>query len=226
MTTELSTQRSTGLSSIMADAGLDMDISDIVIPRIHLMQKMSQLVDEKIAQPGEIRDSVDHALLGSEKHPLQIAIASVHRTLITFKNGDYFSTEALTRENNELPWEEKLDGDVIKRQKAYNFLVLLPITQCEGLPYVLSMKSTNSAAAKWINGKILRETMNGGDYRKLVFELSVQKEKNDKGSFYTYRPKLLSDLLSDEMSARVSQWTERVAKREIKVDGESTRDEI
>ena len=61
------------------------DVSDIIVPRILLMQAMSPQVTNAQAQMGEIRDSIDGALLGNEKHPLDIVICHRFKTISVMK---------------------------------------------------------------------------------------------------------------------------------------------
>lgn len=212
---------STELALLGADTGLDIDLTDIVIPRILLMQKMSDLVEEGQAAAGEIRESVDGALLGSEKHPMKFIVVAMHKQLLIWHDGEFKEVQPLTMANKNFLWEEmaEVDGKLTKitRNKAFAYYVLLPDLEEEGLPFVLSLTKTNTPAAKWINKKLIDAAMKRQGPESLTFTIVPRKEKNDKGSYFVYSPALLAEKPTPAMIERARYWQQALGQRVMTV---------
>lgn len=119
----------------------DILSSDVVIPRLLLMQGMSDLVKTRKAQAGDIVRSVDAYKMGSpdatfEFIPLSTPIPSwiIERKLEGNNRFTYFSREKRTAKNEMAPWQYTADMDgnegkgniQYRRIKCLSLYVLLP----------------------------------------------------------------------------------------------------
>ena len=211
------------------------DVSDIIVPRILLMQAMSPQVTNAQAQMGEIRDSIDGALLGNEKHPLDIVICHRFKTISVMKGdkGEEFGGILPgTPENWMLPYEEneeQPDGGFVKiqRRKTYNYYVLPLELDGEGLPFLISLSRTGTTTAKIINTKILQEQYKHHPMWTIAFQLSPVRETNDKKQvFFSYKVKH-TGAADKKISDIAESWNQMLTGREleVKVGGDGTGDE-
>lgn len=127
---------------------MHVDASDIVIPKLLLMQQSSQYVAAEKAKLGDFVNSLSGDKLGSIVEPIEI-IPFFHKKSWDIVNKDdnnsYIRNEPFTPENADLPWEDKEDGMNIKRIKRLDFFCMVPKQLAAGslLPMVVSFKSTS-----------------------------------------------------------------------------------
>lgn len=201
--------------------GEEISNEDMVIPKILLMQPMSELVTDGVAKIGEFRDSLNtDRVLGNDKEPVELIIFGTFKTWLEFKDGEYLSTKKWTPENAELPRDEILeDGSVISRDKVLNFYCLVPkdISGGEPFPFVLSCRRTSATAGKELNTHIKKLQMFKKPSAAKVFALTSYKETNDKGTFFVSQVKVLRDSTTEEQ-AIAYEWYKALAKSKVRVD--------
>lgn len=217
----------TGALAIGADVdgawgGEDISNTDIIIPKILLMQPMSELVTDGIAKIGEFRDSLNTArVLGDEKAPVEVVVFGTFRTWMTFKDGEYLNTIARDASNEALPREEIEEGSgaAITRTQILNAYCLMPkdIASGEAFPFVLSFKSTSYTAGKALMTHIKKLQMFKKPSAAKVFLVSCHKETNDKGTFFVPDIAVLRDSTEAEM-AQAYEWYKLIARSKVKVD--------
>lgn len=127
---------------------LQVDSSDIVIPKLLLMQQSSQYVAAEKAKLGDFVHSLTGDKLGSIVEPVEIVPFHYRKSWdIVNKddNNSYLRNEPFTPENADLPWEDKEEGMNIKRIKRLDFFCMVPKQLAAGslLPMVVSFKSTS-----------------------------------------------------------------------------------
>lgn len=166
--------------------------SDVLIPKLLLMQGLSELVAQEKAKAGDIVNSVTGIVVGGKTTPVEMIPITTWRTLITMEeiNGkmEYKTQEPLTAANEILPWEEVVNGVKVRRVKSLNFYVLLTseLTVPGALPYLLSFRSTSyTTGRKLINHFIQADRMKIPP-AKAAFNLLCHQEKNDKGPYYVF----------------------------------------
>ena len=163
-------------------ANVKIDLSDLIIPKITLMQKGSKKVEEEEAKVGEFRDNVSNKLLGDKKTNLVIApIAMIDKiyleTVKDNKNNDVSYREYLYDKDNPLPKQEDHPEGVLTRQEAFR-LYCLPINELEEyikenaipIPYVLTFKGTSHYAGR----QVLQAQFLYRNMRKPPFALSFE----------------------------------------------------
>lgn len=173
-----------------------METTDLLVPKIFHQQGLSKFVDEGLAQAGDFCDSLTGEKLATKDKPLEIVIFGSFKTLIVSKlsenlkgevKTEYVETLQVTPENAktiaELPFiEERQDGKY-KNALFYNFYCLIP-GHMDELPYVLSLGSTKTAAARKINTMIFKLSQLKKNGASIVFNLKSVQEENDKGKWY------------------------------------------
>ena len=199
----------------------DIGSDDITIPKILLMQPMSELVTDGIAKIGEFRSSLEKdKKLGDAETPLEVITFGSFKTWIEFKDGEYLATKKFTPENAELPLEEVAeDGAIITRDKVLNFYCLVPkdVTNNEAFPFVLSCRRTSYNAGKTIATHIKKLQMFKKPSAAKVFTLKSNKETNDKGTFFTIQVDVGRDSTKTELETAY-EWYKLLAKSKVKVD--------
>ena len=216
----------------LSDWGNDVYLgkNDIVIPKILPMQGLSQLVADGKAMMGEFRDSLSGEKLGSITEPIAIIPFHVEKVWdILEEEGDNYKwvrSEPLVEDptkagyNDDLPWNDKVDGIEVKRVRRMNFYVMIPsqIDAGTAIPYVLSFKSTSYREGKKLFTQMyMRNRRANLPPPGYTFVLSGVKEKNDKGTFIV--PKLdLAAPTTQEYMRECLTWFNLIRKGEVKVD--------
>lgn len=159
----------------------ELDMKDIEIPRIWLMQKMSELVSDEKAKEGDLVDSVEGKVFGET---VDVVIFHSSKSWRVFENGEYLKTEPVTSANSSAPINE----GSIHRDLVYNYFCLLADDKDTGAPYALSMAKTSLGTARKLNAVFLRiaQGKEPKPSAAVVVTLGSRKEKNDKGAWRTW----------------------------------------
>jgi hypothetical protein len=190
--TEVVAQVSTAVAAPATDLnewGMgDVSSRDVIIPKILVMQGLSDLVGEGKAKLGDFVDSITSEVLGSIDKPLSIIPLHMQKSWIISrrKKGEskfeFERYEDVTSANEGYPLEAADGDDTIKYEYALQFYVLRP--EDPTLPYVVTFKSTSTRAGKALATQMyFRNKAAGLAPAAFVMELSSKKEKNDKGTF-------------------------------------------
>lgn len=205
--------------------------NDVVIPKILPMQGLSDMVVEEKAKIGEFRDSLSGDLLGSIADPMVIVPFYVQKAwdiLEEDDEGDFKWTETIplienpleAGYNDNLPWEDTVNGIKIKRVRRMNFFVLVPKEMEKGnsIPYILSFKSTSLREGKKLFTQMY---VRNAKARKApcayAFVLGGTKQKNEKGTFVVPTVTLGRESTPQEM-AEALEWFKTIKKGKVKVD--------
>jgi hypothetical protein len=190
---EVTVKQETSLTIPSVDAWGTPDIGaqDILIPKILLMQGLSQFVADGAAQIGDFRDSVSGALLGNLSTPIQFLPVHIDKTWVLSKKiGDRFKYQTMmpvTRDNENMEWEyTDNEGVLCRRDYTMTCYCLLPSDVKEGLPmpYTISFRRTSMRAGKKLFTQMyIRNKQAGKVPPASVMELSAKREKNDQGTY-------------------------------------------
>lgn len=132
MTNEVAKKQEKALSEIDGDITQAEDIlnSDIVIPKILLMQGTSELVNERKAQQGDIVNSVTSEKIGDPEVPISIIPITFRNTWrheeIVAGKPEYRFVESRDASNEHDEWNYTRDGAEWKRTKVLELFVLRP----------------------------------------------------------------------------------------------------
>lgn len=170
----------------------ELEATDLLVPKIFHQQAMSKLVADGQARPGDFCDSLTGQVLASKDETLEIIVFGSFKTLIVSKqeaNGQWKLQHITTvtpdnaREIASKPFTEEINGEQWKNSLQYNYYCLLPKNLKE-LPYVLSLGSTKTKAAKKLNTMLFKLNTIGKNGAAAVFNLKSVPEKNDRGQWF------------------------------------------
>jgi len=170
-----------------------METTDVLVPKIFHQQAMSKFVADGSARPGDFCDSLTGEVLAKKEDKLEVIVFGLYKTMIVsqldaMSNKYKLKEIAVINHSNAKAWagkgisESNESGDY-KYNLCYNFYCLLPDRITE-LPYILSLGSTKTRAAKKLNAMILKLSQLKKPGASVVFELKSVPEKNDQGSWF------------------------------------------
>lgn len=196
-----------------------VDASDIIIPKVLLMQAISQLVEQEKAKQGDFVHSLDENVIGAkEDKPVEFIVLGMFKTLQTFENDNYVKTEDLTPENAALPYEEVINGVKVNRTKTMNYYVIRPddVENMSVFPMVITFKRTSLKGGKKLATKLMMLEEFGAEVYMKTFKLVARQEEGDKGKYY------VMDIVDGRKSTDVEvkqavKWAERLKTTNIKV---------
>ncbi len=201
------------------DVGLDVDQNrdlfqnDILIPKIWLVQAMSELRKSKQAEEGDFADSQTGEVLAEEGDSLNVVILKTFKRWQTFKmvtekgktKKEFVSSEIMVLGKNEkLPYEETVDGEDLVRRQVISAYVLLERDVVNQLdkPYIIDFASSSKLAGRKMVSDI--NTLNKNNLPSFVgyFSLTSREENFNEGSAFVkdikfggYLPKALMPFL-------------------------------
>lgn len=227
---EVVTKQETELAPLNAEnsIGASIDASDIMIPKVLLMQAISKLVEEEKAKQGDFIHSLDEVVIGSkEDKPVEFIALGMYKTLQTYEDNKYIKTESLTPENSSLPWEEVINGAVVNRTKTMNYYVIRPddVENMTVFPMVVTFKRTSLRGGKKLATKLMMlEEFNAACYAK-TFKLVARQEEGEKGKYY------VMDIVDGRKSSEIEvkhamKWAERLKTTSIKVHDADEEGEV
>lgn len=170
-----------------------METSDLLVPKIFHQQALSKFVKDGDARPGDFCDSITGTVLAPRDGKLEVIVFASYKTMVISKlndrTGKYLFDRIVTigpenaREWADRPFTEEINGESFKNNLTFNYFVLIP-SLIKELPYVLSLGSTKTKAAKKLNTMLYKLNTLRRPGASVVFELSSVEESNDSGSWY------------------------------------------
>lgn len=165
--------------------------SDLRVPKILLMQAMSDFVQDGKAAIGDIVDSFEGKKLGDLKSPIQIIPFFMTNTWTIKKevNGKMEFEKIEDRGGNDVRREYEVIGqDGIKRtnHRTMNIFCLIKNGNMS-VPYMISFMNSSfgNAAQPYLN-KVQLLKAEGKSPAHIVFNLGVAKEENEKGKWVSF----------------------------------------
>lgn len=180
----------------LANMSWDDDVveaKDIRIPRLLLMQQMSELVSTRKAQAGDIINNITSEKVADEKEPLNIVPIHTFKTwTIHHKvNGkfEYLKQEDYTAANANRPREEVIAGVEYQNVETINLLGIQEkdLNSLEALPVMLSFRMTSYACGKDILTLKTNAARINKPFSMYTIKLAPAFVKNDKGSFFVFK---------------------------------------
>lgn len=212
----------------VATASLDawgteaVETSDVVIPKILLMQKMSDAVDKDLAKEGDLIDSLTNEVLGSLKKPVEVI--PFHREKLWFvsrmENGKWVLDEIVdfNADNQNWRYNDTVGGIEYKRELHMRYYVLR--TDDLSLPYIVSFKSMSLASGKALYTQMYVKNRQAGKVPcAYTILLGGHKKENDKGKFCVLDFELGREATNEEVQTAF-QWFQTV-KDGAKVDDDA-----
>jgi hypothetical protein len=201
-------------------AGVDtLDSTDFTIPRVRLLQSVSAEVQEGLAKPGTLKNSLTGEEYGDR---LDFVPVLVFKSRIRFdvKELKCRSNDAVTGVGDpggacaECPyaeWGENREAPECAVVYNYPSIILDANGQSDGMPVAVSLMRTSTPAAKKLN------TMLKFDPKGSVYELFTEKRENEKGKFYVFSVRKKRALTPQERQA-VLELRQMLAGKRIEVE--------
>jgi hypothetical protein len=211
----------------MAWGADEVEATDIRIPRILLQQSQSELVAERKAQSGDIIETSMNMKLGDDKTPIKIVPIHIFKDWKIEKmvNGkyEYYTREDYTVANSNRPREEVINGEQIRNVLGINVLCMLDkdLEDPSALPHIVTFRMTGMNAGKDIATLGVRAKSVNKPVANYTIELGCDFTKNDKGNFFQYRVKGVSQTRNfAEVAPRLFGWYQTFKSGAAKVDAE------
>lgn len=208
-----------------------MTARDVIIPKVLPMQAMSKKVTDGQAMLGEFRDSLTGDLVGMSDgfgkpaKVIDFIPFYMEKVWIVFeakdgnpKNLKFSKTVAIDASNESWPYEETLNGVLIKRDRTMNFYCLSPGEGAKGIPFILSFRRTSAKAGQKIATTMFMKNIKAGKTpASMVLELSGTKTSNDKGTFVVMDVREKRPSTESEVSEAFG-WVKTVRSGAAKID--------
>lgn len=208
---------------------------DILVPKLLLMQGLSDLVMKGEASAGQICDSVTGEVMGGVKGkevtPVDFIAFNSFNTWVIFEETaagemEYVKTVSIDATNENWAYEEEVNGVQVRRDRCLNFYVLLPKEIVEGaaFPKIISFRRTSGKAGrKLVTFAAKLRAFNRAMATK-VFTLTPAFQENDKGKFYVFDIGMGRDTSVKEQNAAF-EWYEALKTATVKVDDSDLKGE-
>lgn len=217
------------MSPVQQTLSNSVEASDIEIPKILLMQGLSDMVADQRASMGDFVDSLTAEKLGSSKQPMQIIPICMWKDfLITEKVGQKFEFKEVKPYNAETQhWREFENRDYVEngvehqRNLRMNFAVMLASSASElgAFPYVISFQRTGIKCGKGFANFFLKAQIKGQKPWFFTLGLGAKLEKNDLGSYYVPTVTSAKETADLETVAGVcAEWESIFMKGNAKID--------
>jgi hypothetical protein len=207
-----------------------LSASDIVIPRILLMQGMSQKVLDGEAAFGEFRESLNNELLGKFDKGFEVIPFAMRKVFIEYDASDekkkrFLRVVPITPKNEDLPYEDEeknLEGKLIpvSRDRVMEFYVLRPeeIDMGGAMPYILSFRRTGLKNGKKLATQMyVKNTSAGKTPASVIVTVLATKESNNEGT-WAVTDVALSRPTPDKYIAEAFKWLQLINQGRAKVD--------
>ena len=218
--------------------GSPITSKDIVLPRILMMQPMSDMVTEGDAGFGDMVESLNETKIGDFKNPVEVIPFYLQKVYIEYDvtngTGDkrFLRMVPITASNDNLPYEDQedaADGKTfpLMRDRCMNYYVLLPdeVKNGTALPHILTFRRTSLKAGKKLATQMyVKNTDAGLPPPAVMCKLTPTKTSNDKGTFavldVSFTGKTPESYITECM-----RWMKIILAGEAKVDEESYQKE-
>lgn len=188
MSNELTTTQGNALSttSSVPQSSLGITANDIIIPKVLLMQAISQAVKDRKCFAGEFLHSIDEVVMPS---PIEFIVLNYFKEILTYEDKKYVKKEAWTHDKEmNLEREKIVNGIVIQQTISHNFTIILTkdIEEMTPFPMVVSFKKTSVKAGKKLCTQLLMLEEFGAKPQDKTFKLTSKEESGDNGSYSVF----------------------------------------
>jgi hypothetical protein len=221
-----------------------IDSDDVLIPRLLMMQGLSELVADGKANQGELVKSTSKEVVGGKDKGVEIIPLKVFKTfVISEKVGqkwEYRSQEPVTMQNKDAPLEWNVGAQIFRRDRSLNFYVLFPADIAreseamrkfhdEGelpdpddalIPCVLSFRRTSYGAGKELATFFKKAEHFGMSPAVSTFQLSTKLEKNDQGNFWVMTVQKGRKSTQTELDV-ASKWNQTLSTASVRIDDDA-----
>lgn len=237
MTKELTVKQEANL--VVGDADFDasiladLDMKDLLISKLLLCQATSKLVQNDLAMPGQMVNSVTGELVVDKGQEEEFLIIHSYKSWFRYilKDGQptFMGEVPYGPDNTHFPREEETPEGMIKNQIALSYFLLpkklahLPST----MPLVATYKMTSFITGRaLVNHQAQLAAIRKNPWARAVV-LSSIKKASDKNSWWItqYKPGSIVDMTSEEgqaINANAKMWRDIVKGGAVKVAAEES----
>lgn len=213
--------------------------NDLIIPRLQLVQAMSDLFRQKKAMPGDIIESLNGTKVASEGKPLEVIPIFVFKKYKVSKMVENSKTKQVEKEfletvaiqdnptilgyNDDLSYQDTRDIEgktvPILNERTYDLYFTLPKVGRD-IAYVMSFSSSNMKSAKKILLQMALNQEAGKTPAAYCFNLDIITQSNEKSTWYVTEAKIGREATEDEQG-QAFKWYKRLQAGEAKAHEES-----
>jgi hypothetical protein len=224
MSTELTKQEDQKQIAEMAKAfGGPVSTTDVLIPKILLMQSLSDFVVDDKAAAGDLVDSVSGEVVAGKGKHLEVIPISMYKTVVIERNNgskwEYVRTQPYKSGDEKNLWEFTENGERLRGNVTLNFFVLRAdqVDQPDALPYAAAFRRTSKKAGQYIATHFMKASMAGKPPMSKTILIGSKSEKGDQGPYHVFTAATGRDTAMPEMKAAF-RWVEMVKQGLTKVD--------
>lgn len=218
-----------------------VDSADILIPKLLLMQGLSEAVNEQKASLGDIVKSTTGQVVGGQKNPVTFIPLRLFKTWVNSEKignkFEYRGEEPFTAANQDAPleWQNPETKTLWRRDRNINVYCLLP-KDIEGeleaieaaksgdfpdpdkalMPCLVNFRRTSYQAGRTLATHFAKADVFKVPPAVTMFNLVSQREQNDQGTYYIYKCEVAGKTNKDFL-ATCKKWYEVLAKGQHKV---------
>lgn len=222
MTTKMTTKKETLPSTENVNWQADtIDTSDILIPRLLLMQGQSPQVGDGKANVGDMIESVNDEILAKGGGKLEFI------PLMTKKEWHHYERiegESKPKWIGREPWCEanrgymKEDGNKLHQMVLNSFI--LPTGRLGGLPFLVSFKKSSYNAGKKLSTHFQMARQQNYVPWGWVFELTSYKDSYKDFTYWVWDVKKLREATKEQFDM-AAKWRTTLEGNAVDVDGDT-----
>lgn len=218
------------IMNVMQDDDDGITAEDIQIPRVRLLQGMSQSVVDGVGKIGELQDSLSGESLGES---IEVAIFKKKTGAIYFEAGEGMkckSDDGLTSIRGDrctqCPFGEywgQWKGDTPpKCAQTHDFMAVTVATLAgtDVRPLVISFSKTSLKVGRRLAQMLAMNKLKGHTYNSTI-RLASEKVKNDKGTYAQFTVAKGRDLNQEELIA-AEGWASLIKKKKVVIVGDDS----
>jgi len=203
----------------------EVTAKDIIMPKLMVMQGLSEMVTDGKAMFGEFRDSLTGELLGGVNKPFEFIPFHLDKLIFVSKrkagttdNFKFDGVLSLSAETEKLPWNDVEGEDEIKRSHVYNFSCINPADT--SMPIIISFKGMSLRNGKVLNTMAFVKAFIEGSFPPAHhFILKGTKTSNDAGTFVVISTEKGEKSTNEEINA-AARWMKMLNSGEAKAHQE------
>lgn len=192
----------------------------VIIPKLQIMNQLSELVKARKANAGDILDSVSGDKLADEKTGIEVIPFKVFSTIQIFEGHGgkkkWKKTVPYSEELADLPFEDYDENKApITRQHVLNFFAMLT-GKLDEFPYLVSFKSSSFQTGRKLSSHFTMCEMKKIPPASAVFTLTSFEKKKDNNTWYAFDVKKSRSSTKEELAA-ARHWYDVLSKSEVAV---------
>lgn len=227
MTKEVAKKETTEVSAEVMNmwAPQEVSSSEIIMPKLMVMQGLSELVTDGKAMFGEFRDSLTGGKLGGLDTPFEFIPFHLEKLLYVtsrkagtvedFKFDEALPLDAMTE---NLPWNDTVGDREVKRSQVYNFYCINPSDL--SMPIIVTFKGMSLRNGKVLNTMAFVKSFIAGSFPPANhYLLKGVKTSNDRGTFVVISTEQGEKSTNEEIMA-AAKWKKMLDSGEAKAHAE------